>query len=97
MISTEDAFPSHIKEMEFAQRAWKEARADLGVDVQPHPDAFIVVSSSLLLRGIVAHTPKRLCGVALKCVVRSSPKYAYLSSTVTNFAPVNQSRLASTT
>jgi hypothetical protein len=46
MISTEDAFPSHIKEMEFAQRAWKEACVSLNATVQPHPGALTVVSTS---------------------------------------------------
>ncbi|KAI0287420.1 hypothetical protein BC826DRAFT_917178, partial [Russula brevipes] len=43
MISTEDAFPSHIKEMEFAQRAWKEACASIKAAVPPHPDALTVI------------------------------------------------------
>jgi hypothetical protein len=44
LISTEDAFPSHIKEMEFVQRAWKDACASVEADVQPHPDVIKLVS-----------------------------------------------------
>lgn len=44
LISTENAFPSHILEVEFAQRAWKDACQLLDVNVQPHPDALKIVS-----------------------------------------------------
>jgi hypothetical protein len=53
MISTENAFPSHLNEVEFAQRAWKDASQHT---VQPHPDALKVVSSHPCLPYITYHS-----------------------------------------
>ncbi|KAI0282036.1 hypothetical protein BC826DRAFT_881974, partial [Russula brevipes] len=43
MISTEDAFPSYAKELDFAHRAWKSACVSIVVDVQPVPSALKVI------------------------------------------------------
>jgi hypothetical protein len=44
MISTEDAFPSYVKESDFAQRAWKDASVLLEANIQPTSQALKVVS-----------------------------------------------------
>ncbi|KAI0287572.1 hypothetical protein BC826DRAFT_1117581 [Russula brevipes] len=54
LISTENAFPSHMAEVEFAQRAWTDACQVLDVNVQPHPDALkIVMRRGSQMRGEV--------------------------------------------
>jgi hypothetical protein len=95
LISTEDAFPSHIKEMEFVQRAWKDACASVEADIQPHPDVIKLVSV-YRCAGISTYDSYRFCNEALRCGARSRAKYATLLFRTIAFVRVNQARVAST-